>query len=370
MMNVLQRNFFRLLRCGTFGIQEPLEPLSPWKWDKLYQLSLMHGVTALIYDGMRQMQDDFFLQLSGEQKEQWATTTREIENRNRETDLQVAQLFALFNEKRWRPILMKGQSCAKLYPVPGHRTSGDVDIFFPYEMLAEKANSWAQEQGKTEEDRERTHFCYQYQGVMVDHCVTLIQISNPLLNRRLQRIINAEIRCCDSCYTHIGDAKVECLPYTLNLLTMMVRISRYMLNDGISLKQLLDLALFLRKQGDKVDYVKLQQWLAKLQMKRMVKLIGGLLMTLFRFTEDELPFMEKGREIPTDDILVEVFRLKGSHSCDWFFTQGKDIFVKASDSNALLWQVRQSMRYMGYWPGESVTNFLTSFARSLAHIEE
>ena len=64
-MNVLQRNFFRLLRSGTFGSKEQLEPLSTWKWDKLYRLSLMHGVAALIYDGMMVMKDDFFLQLSG-----------------------------------------------------------------------------------------------------------------------------------------------------------------------------------------------------------------------------------------------------------------------------------------------------------------
>ena len=54
----------RLLRSGAFGKHEELEPMSEWKWQQLYQISMIHGVTPWIADGIRQMSDDFFLQLS------------------------------------------------------------------------------------------------------------------------------------------------------------------------------------------------------------------------------------------------------------------------------------------------------------------
>ncbi len=51
-MDVVQRNFFRLLRSGTFGGHEPVEPMSAYKWNRLYQMALMHGVAALTADGI------------------------------------------------------------------------------------------------------------------------------------------------------------------------------------------------------------------------------------------------------------------------------------------------------------------------------
>ena len=103
-MNVLQRNFFRLLRSGTFGSKEQLEPLSTWKWDKLYRLSLMHGVAALIYDGMMVMKDDFFLQLTDAQWALWKKTVAETENQNKETDIQLSEVFSHLNKEKLESI--------------------------------------------------------------------------------------------------------------------------------------------------------------------------------------------------------------------------------------------------------------------------
>ena len=75
-MTVIERNFFRLLLSGTFGNQELIEPMSAWKWKHLHQLSLMHGVAALVYDGLLSRKDEFFLQLSQEQWTLWKPTIR------------------------------------------------------------------------------------------------------------------------------------------------------------------------------------------------------------------------------------------------------------------------------------------------------
>lgn len=36
-MDIIQRNFLKLLKCGAFGQREQLEPMSAWKWKRLYQ---------------------------------------------------------------------------------------------------------------------------------------------------------------------------------------------------------------------------------------------------------------------------------------------------------------------------------------------
>lgn len=369
-LHVIERNFLRLLRSGTFGGQDPLEPLSPWKWKRLYQIALMHGVGALVYDGIRNYKDDFFLQLDSKQREQWEKTANDTERNNQEANIAIADLFNELNHQQVRPILLKGQSFAQLYPIPGHRTCGDIDIYFPYPAQADKADLWAKNHCASIENCSNGTVSYQFRHFKIKHRRQLQKLTNPILNKRLQQIISQETRCCDSCYTCINGIKVECIPHTVNLLVMLVRITRYILNEGISLKQIIDLGMFLRKEGDKVDYVKLQMWLTQLHMQSMAQMIGSLLVIFFLFSKDEIPFMSTGKRIDVSAVTAEVFRISGNHSYEWYFTQGKDIFVRSSNSSAMFWQMRHSTRYFRYYPSEMTTNFLTTFAQSLSHIEE
>ena len=35
-MDIVQRNFFRIIKSGAFEDKDTLEPISPFKWRKLY----------------------------------------------------------------------------------------------------------------------------------------------------------------------------------------------------------------------------------------------------------------------------------------------------------------------------------------------
>jgi hypothetical protein len=60
-----------------------------------------------------------------------------------------------------------------------------------------------------------------------------------------------------------------------------------------------------------------------------------------------------------------------TRSRDWYFQQGEDnFFVHNTNSTAMFWYVKRSARYFKYYPSETLTNFLSSFAHSLSHIEE
>ena len=371
MTTVIERNFFRLLRSGTFGDNEPVEPMSVWKWKRIYQLSLMHGVTALVSDGINNHANDFFMQLTNEQADEWRQTTDAIEATNRQINKTIIDLFAILNEEQTRPILLKGQGLATLYPNPLHRTSGDIDIFFPYTPQANKADLWAKTNGKDATQADRQVLQYLWEDTRIEHYRTPQQLTNPLLNRKLQTIITSETRCCDSAYVNMGDIRIEVVPPTLCLLLIIVRIARYIISEGICLKQMVDLGFFLRKAGDRVDYVKLQEWIKTLGMEHIARLESAIMVDLFGFSEEEMPFVNpKTAHEDTDRIREDIFRLTSNHSEDWYFTQGKNIFVRTSNSGAMLWHIKHSARYMRYFPNETVTSFISSFARSLSQREE
>ena len=63
-MDIILRNLQRLVFSDQYFGQEFIEPMTEWKWNKLYELTVGYGVGPWVADGFRRYQDDFFLQTS------------------------------------------------------------------------------------------------------------------------------------------------------------------------------------------------------------------------------------------------------------------------------------------------------------------
>ena len=266
-MDIIQRNFLRLLQCGAFGQREQIEPMSAWKWNRLYQLSQMHDVTPWVYDGIKQCADDFFLKIRAEQMQRW------------------------------------------------QQSAAEADIYIPQE----------------EEQR----------------------LTNPLLNRKLQQLI-----------------KQECSSPTLDLLLNIIRLARHFLTQGINMRHLVELGIYLRTTKDQIDYDQLTKWIKKLHMSKIVQLEASLLMYFFNFKPEEIPFTKPTTTKSMTHIVEDILNTSCEQAAEWYFTQGKSVFVSTNNSRAMIWHVRHSAKYMNYYPSEAITNFFANFAHSLSHIEE
>ena len=76
-MNIIQRNFYRLIRNGLFGHQEIIEPMSAFKWSKLFQLAVMHEVVVPVWQGLQKSKNQFQLHLTQQQWELWEKSVKE-----------------------------------------------------------------------------------------------------------------------------------------------------------------------------------------------------------------------------------------------------------------------------------------------------
>lgn len=72
-MDIIFRNLQRLVFSDEFFGQESIEPMSEWKWRKLYELSIAYGLGPWVADGFRRYADDFFLQPSATLRNQFLT---------------------------------------------------------------------------------------------------------------------------------------------------------------------------------------------------------------------------------------------------------------------------------------------------------
>lgn len=278
-MDIIQRNLFRLLRCGAFGTTEQIEPMSAYKWAQLLQLARMHHVVSYAWKGTEGCSQQFFLKLNDNLRHQW-------------------------------------------------REAAEEESRVPINNVVEEEE---------------------------DDLLRPDQLTNPVLNRKLQAILD--------------DERSDMT--TRKLLLSLIRIVRHLFNEGMPIRLLMELGFFLRRQGRKVDAIMLQQWIRQLHISRMSQLEGQFLMLLFCFEASEIPFMQTRRDKAVERIAQELISFTNTRSEDWYFSQeAGSIFVHSSNSSAMFRHVRRSARYFRYYPSESLTNFFASFVHSLSHIEE
>jgi hypothetical protein len=265
-MDVITRNFFRLLRSGAWHEDEALEPMSHFKWERLGQMVHAQHVEAAVREGLQRM--------AGE----------------------------------------------------------EVWVNIPDGFLSE----YQAEAKETKTD---------------------IQLSNRFLNSRFHRIIQREIHAID---TNVA---------SLDVLKIIVNTVDTMLNNGVMIKGLLDLGRYLRTYGDHVDFVKLDTWLSKLHLQRMAQLQGSMLVAVFNFETDELPFVRHLEISAYKLVLRSVYHTASDTAEEWHFRQSRTGFV-TNNSQLLRRNLRRSLRYLPYAPIETVSNYFNNFTRSLQEIEE
>jgi len=273
-MDIIKRNFFRLLRSGSLNEYESLEPMSAYKWNRLLQLLKVQGVVSIALRGVKNHQYDDNMNLPAN----------------------FMQLMLDSNDEH-----VEGMWHISLdqYPV----------------------------------------------------------LTNTILGKRLRKIVDAEV--------HAIDTSTE----TLTLLGLIVGNISHFLNKGISLRGILELGRFLRTKGDKVDFVKLDDWLSRLHIQRMAQLEGSILFAVFNFDLDELPFVHTVEPQAYALTLRSLYHTTIDTSREWHFRQTRSGFVH-NNSSVLRRNLRRSFRYMNYAPIETTSNFVHNFTKSLSEIEE
>ncbi|MCR4603576.1 MAG: nucleotidyltransferase family protein [Prevotella sp.] len=339
-MNIIRRNFFRLLRAGVFEQHEDIEPMSAWKWRQVLESARTLDVAPLLLDGIGQCSDQFFMHITDELQEEWQTISRQAEQQFQQKSSEVAELLEKLGMLQLRPILLEPWSTIGLYSHPSHHKVCTVSIFFPFTTQGQKADDWARANGTKADSTVKHLLRYQWQSLNVEHHHRMISLNNKLNNTALQHIIEREWLEGGTSHIILNDRRIETVAPTLTMLVCLLNIIKTALNDGLQLWQILDLGILLRQQGDRVDFVKLQNWIERLHIGRMTQYIGLVLTLLVGFSVEETPFMEAGTA-SADSLADELFN-----------------------------STPRPGKFIRLYPGESIASVMASITHSLGNVEE
>lgn len=106
-------------------------------------------------------------------------------------------------------------------------------------------------------------------------------VYNFLMKKRLSNIKEQE--------RHSIDTSIE----TLELLNITIANAHDIITHDLNITGVIAFGEYLKTKGDKVDFVKYEEWIKRIGIDQTVALLASLLMELFSFESSELEFMKR-----------------------------------------------------------------------------
>ncbi len=262
----MDNELFSLLRLGLGTTTIAKEDISTLliatknQWDELEEKASFQGVTGIVLDGLKAVMDelgsDCFCRKDnqGQWKQfilQWIGGVMQGYEAGNLLQLEVVDAI----QRRWavagvRMMLMKGQANGVLYPEPKHRCPGDIDcyLFEDYAKGNELAKEWAD---KVDEGWYK-HSVIAYGGQTIENHRYFVHTREGKKSKKLNQTM------CDT----LKNVKFETLPGTgvllpppmFNALFLTYHAQAHFLEEGLKLRQLLDWAMFLKRDANKLDW--------------------------------------------------------------------------------------------------------------------
>lgn len=245
----MEEKFFALLRLGL-GMKGQTPSgfsLAPEEWPALYEMATRQSVLGVAYAGVQRLPKDARPPM--ELAFQWASEAETIRGHNRLVDGVAARLTELFGKEGRRSAILKGPANARLYPDPGIRQCGDIDIWV--EGCRAEIESMLLKMGLLHvsnpsllrpEAYHHFHLPEPVDGVEVEvHFRPSSGNQNPFSNARLQKFLESELE--NLVQTDVGFWSPS---VRFALVMQLAHIQRHFLTSGIGFRQLVDYLVLLK----------------------------------------------------------------------------------------------------------------------------
>ena len=246
----MNKLFFHLLRAaiGTepcFG-----RSITSDEWRALYKMSMVHGVTALVFDFIRQLPKseapDRALLM------EWLSAATAVEQTMRRMQV-ISEMFAEEMKKRDIPVVvLKGLAFAQYYPNPFYRECGDLDCYMMGKK--EEGDLAAVELGGKVEEAGYKHSHLIYKGLTIENHRFFTDFDNTPTGIRTEQALGELMQ---EAHIYIGGSKLYCPSVNFNALFLLKHAQGHFIDEGIRMRHVLDWALFLKAKQKEVDWLRL-----------------------------------------------------------------------------------------------------------------
>lgn len=272
----MEKELFALLRLGLGNTGLEKENLSNFivfptaQWAMIGEIAHQQGVLGVMLDGVDRLESfgcGATRELSKEQKLEWiGNVLNGYEIRNQHQLAVITDLQQRWADVGLRMLVMKGQAMGTYYPNPKHRAPGDIDcyLFDGYAKGNEKAREWAD----NVDEGWYKHSVISYKGETIENHQYFVHTREGKVSKQLnQQLCNT----LDGVNFNVLCGTGALLPPPMfNALFLTYHALTHFLEEGLRLKQLLDWAMFLKREAKNIDWPLFYSWCDKYHFRRFV----------------------------------------------------------------------------------------------------
>lgn len=311
-------------------------------WPRLFQLAKEQAVPFLLTYAVRRRKD---LGCPEALRREWSAQMFATLLETSDQKENVLELLQEMETAGFRPVLLKGYVAADCYAVADCRISSDVDILIPESQEA-RVCAFLKKKGFNVAPRWTdghhsicTHPEYGYLEI---HAELFDRLVADVWFRDLDVKV-LKLQNCVRLETNGGSYKT--LGYTDNLLFMTLHMVKHFINGGISLRMMLDIALFAIKYSEQIDFMQYWDVLHALNYDVMVSSVFWALIRYSGFTATEFP------NLPEENIEHVEMLLSDLEQGGWL---GKNTPDESRESHAV---------YSAYMQHKGVDNYRLSILK-------
>lgn len=242
-------DFFRQLLLVSVGRLDRLErPLSADEWEEIFKMSKKQALIGVFEKAVMSLPED---QIPPQKiKVRYAIIEDKVREKNLVLCKHVTEVSNRMKSFGFDSCILKGQGVARLYPDPGSRQSGDIDVWVRLEdshhgLLRRPSRKVPPLVRNLRRHWKVGEIVYHHADVYMFEDGTSLEVHfmptwmfNPLFNRRLQHYFDSQ---ADRQFSNIDPVLGVAVPTVdFNCVYMLLHIFRHFLFEGVGLRQLMD----------------------------------------------------------------------------------------------------------------------------------
>ncbi len=261
-----EKALFALLRLGLGTVSSRDENITVLKgmsrrdWIDMKRFTDRQCVSAIAFDGLKALTEEFGLHAFCDENDadwfnqfvlkwqQYVEETYEAGN--------IKQLIVINDiQERWqkegiRMMLLKGMGLGTFYPIPQHRAVGDIDcyLFDDYDKGNRVAESFADCVDKHWYKHSQIH----YYGELIENHKYFVLTREGRRTKELNSLMVGILE--NAVMVVLPGTEVLLPPPMFNAMFLTDHALSHFLEEGLRMKQLVDWAMFLKHDADKIDW--------------------------------------------------------------------------------------------------------------------
>jgi len=257
--------FFALIRAAIW--KRPVDVSIPpdFKWDAVLDALEKHTLLAVVADTISKLPSES--KPSEERLQSICVYTANLLRSRIYFRSVIKQLFIVLTTHGIQPILLKGEQLACLYPSECVRSVGDIDILVSVKEY-ELSKKILSNEGVIFEDTQDIYHITGYYDDIVIELHYKPGISAVSLNNTLYLNLFSDKTYYGPATILVDDVTIPVLDCQTSLIFLFNHICSHMLHGGLGVRQFVDLALFVKKIEDHINWQIFNYNINKLELSK------------------------------------------------------------------------------------------------------